>query len=62
MYTCICNWVNMLYSRKLIEHCKPAVMGKNKNHYLKFFFLIKKKETYFMKGKCPRWKANVGEM
>ena len=32
MYTCMCNWVTMLYSRKLIEHCKPAIMEKN--HYI----------------------------
>ena len=30
----MCNWVSMLYSRKLIGHCKPAVMEKNKNHYI----------------------------
>ena len=28
----MCNWVTMLYSRKLTEHCKPAVTEKNKNH------------------------------
>ena len=32
MYTCICNWVTLLYSKKLIEHCKPAIMEKNKNY------------------------------
>ena len=31
----MCNWVNLLYSRKLTEHCKPAIMEKNKNHYIK---------------------------
>ena len=25
----------MLYSRKLTDHCKPAIMEKNKNHYIK---------------------------
>ena len=35
----MCNWVIMLYSRKLTEHSKPAIMEKNKNHYIK-----KKKE------------------
>jgi len=35
MYTCMCDWVSMLYSRKLTEHCKPAIMEKNKNHYIK---------------------------
>ena len=28
MYTCMCNWVTLLYSRKLTEHCKPAMMEK----------------------------------
>ena len=32
MYTCMCDWVTLLYSRKLTEHCKPAIMEKNKNH------------------------------
>ena len=35
MYICICDWVTMTYSRKMTEHCKPAIMGKNKNHYVK---------------------------
>ena len=39
MYTCICNWVTMLYSGKLTEHCKPAIMEKNKNNYIKNIFL-----------------------
>ena len=30
MYTCICGWVTLLYSRKLTEHCKPAAMEKIK--------------------------------
>ena len=34
MYTCICNWVTLLCSRKLTEHCRPAIMEKNKNHYI----------------------------
>ena len=29
------NWVTMLYSRELTEHCKPAMMEKNKNHFKK---------------------------
>ena len=32
MYTCMCNSVNMLYSRKLTEHHQPAITEKNKNH------------------------------
>ena len=35
MYTCMCNWVTMLYSRKLTEHCKPAIMEKNKKSLYK---------------------------
>ena len=27
-YTCMYNWVTMLYSRKLTAHYKPAIMGK----------------------------------
>ena len=26
----MCNWVILLYSRKLTEHCKPAIMEKIK--------------------------------
>ena len=26
----MCNWVTMVYSRKLTEHCKPAKMEKIK--------------------------------
>ena len=32
MYIHMCDWVPLLYSRKLIECCKPAIMEKNKNH------------------------------
>jgi len=28
MYTCMFNWIPMLYSRKLTEHCKLGIMGK----------------------------------
>ena len=28
----MCNWVTMLYSGKLTEYCKPAILEKNKNH------------------------------
>ena len=30
----MCNWVTILYSRKMTEHCKPAIMEKDKNHYI----------------------------
>ena len=26
----------MQYSRKSTEHCKPAIMEKNENHYVKW--------------------------
>ena len=26
----MCNWVTLLYSRKLTEYCKPAIMEKIK--------------------------------
>ena len=35
----ICDWVTLLYSRKLTEHCKPAIMEKIK--------IIKKKREIF---------------
>ena len=28
MYICMCDWVTLLYSRKLTEHCKPGMMEK----------------------------------
>ena len=28
MYVCMCDWVTLLSSRKLTEHCKQAIMGK----------------------------------
>ena len=27
----MCDWVTLLYSRKPTEHCKLAIMEKNKN-------------------------------
>ena len=35
MYTCTCDWVALLCSRKWTEHCKPAITEKNKNHFKK---------------------------
>ena len=29
-YICMCDWVSLLYSRKLADHCKPAIMEKIK--------------------------------
>ena len=31
----MCNWVTMLFSRKLTERFKPAIIEKNKNHCIK---------------------------
>ena len=43
----MCNWVTMLYSRKLTEHCKPAIMEKikiiknfNKKQFVFFEYMI----------------------
>ena len=41
MYTCMCDWVTLLYSRKLTEHCKPAIMEKIK-------IIIKRKKCSFL--------------
>ena len=41
MHTCMCNWVTMLYSRKLTEHRKPAIMEK-----IKIIIKLKKKVTF----------------
>ena len=38
MYICMCDWVTLLHSRKLTEHCKPAMMEKIK--------IIKKKSIH----------------
>ena len=42
MYVYICDWVTLLYSRKLTEHCKPAIMEKIKIIFkkLKLFFFV----------------------
>ena len=40
IYTCMCNWVTMLYSRKLTKHCKPATMEKIKISYNIYIFIF----------------------
>ena len=45
MYTCMCDWVTLLYSRKLTEHCKPAIMEKN--HYFKKILLFTVSISYY---------------
>ena len=37
----MCEWVILLYSGKLTEHCKPAIMEKNKSHLKKSHVLAK---------------------
>ena len=44
MYTCMCDWVTLLCSRKLTEHFKPAIMEKIK-------IIILKKKKMFVKNK-----------
>ena len=44
----MCNWVTMWYSRKLTEHCKPATMKKNKNHYIFLKKAGRKKKTLYV--------------
>ena len=55
----MCNWVTMLHSRKLTDHCKPAIMEKNKNHiYIKendMKELIYKIETNSQNLKSNLW-------
>ena len=31
----MCNWVTLLYKRKLTRHCKPGIMEKNHYIYIK---------------------------
>ena len=42
MGRCLCDWVTLLYSRKLTGHCKPALMEKIK--------IIEKKNPVLPKG------------
>ena len=51
----MCNWVTMLYTGKLTEHCKPAIMEKNENHYIK----KKRKEKEQTKTKASRGKKII---
>ena len=60
MYTGMCDWLILLYSRKLTEHCKPAIMEKN--HYIK---QIKKKkeipdEAVFTLGRRKTTRTSPG--
>ena len=46
----MCDWVTLLYNRKLTEHYKPAIMEKNKNH--------KKKNTEWRTSHCGAAEMN----
>ena len=41
MYICMRDWVALLYSRKLTEHCKPTIMEKIK-------IILKKKGNVYV--------------
>ena len=43
MYTCMCNWITLLYSKRWTEHCKPHIMEKIK--------IIKKCKKYLEHSK-----------
>ena len=51
----MCKWVALLYSRKLTEHCKPAIIEKyenqkrKQNNFLKCFLV-----TLQMKAKISK--------
>ena len=69
MYTCMCDWVTLLYSSKLIEHSKPAIMEK-----ITIIFLKKNKDIFSVCyqseesmgqnecGWCVLWLLNVYSM
>ena len=40
MDICMCDWVSLLYSRKLTEYCKPAVVEKIKIFKAKLKFVV----------------------
>ena len=73
MYICMCDWVISPYSRKLTEHCKPAIMKKIKIIKIKIKFhwevkLMIRKKNAKKKKKFPRqaamknWLRNGGLM
>ena len=47
----MCNWVTMLYSRKLTEHYKPAIMRKIKIITLKLAKIKQRAEQNKRKNK-----------
>ena len=57
MYMCMCDWVTLLYSRKLTEYCKPVIIEKKLKNNL---ILKKKKITIVFISPCyrPQWGPN----
>ena len=53
MYTCMCKWVTLLYSRKLTEHCKPARTEKIK------IIINEKKKNAGGVPTVPQWVKNL---
>ena len=45
MYICMCDWVTLLYSRKLTEYCKPPMMEKIKTIKKKRLMRLKSGKT-----------------
>ena len=52
MYICMCDWVTLLYNRKLIEHCKPAITEKIK--------IILKTHTQTTPPQVYRYREQIG--
>ena len=53
MRVCVCDWVTLPYSRKLMEHCKPTIMEKTKIiKKIKIFPLILR-STPYLPSKYP---------
>ena len=48
----MCDWVTLLYSRKLTEHCKPAIMGKKKPLKNDIAYLTGKKKQFLWGSHC----------
>jgi len=56
----MCDWVTLLYSRKLTEHCKPAIAGKIKI-IIKFKKEKKKERTYsYQRGQVGVGRDRLG--
>ena len=49
MYTCMCDWVTLLYSRKWTEHCKPAIMERIKIIIYIYIYIYIRKEGLLQK-------------